>query len=153
MTASIIFRGILVNIFGEGNYNQNIPKMDGMFGAIISISFSLFGYVYVLTRASFYYQSNNLIEVSKNLGFSAKESFFKIILPSARPAIVAGLSLVAMECVSDFGTVEFFSVSTLTTGIYNSWLSYDDLNTANQLSFILLLVILVLFFVENFSKN
>ena len=36
------------------------------------------------------------IEVSKNLGFSAQESFFKIILPSARPAIVAGLSLVAM---------------------------------------------------------
>ena len=66
-----------------------------MFGAIISMSFSLFGYVYVLTRASFYHQSNNLIEVSKNLGLSAKESFFKIILPSARPAIVAGLSLVA----------------------------------------------------------
>ncbi len=140
-------------IFGEGDYNRYIPKFDGMMGAIISMSFSLFGYVYVLTRASFYYQSNNLIEVSKNLGFSAKESFFKIILPSARPAIVAGLSLVAMECVSDFGTVEFFSVSTLTTGIYNSWLSYDDLNTANQLSFILLLIILVLFFTENYSRG
>jgi len=140
-------------IFGEGDYNKYIPKFDGMIGAIISMSFSLFGYVYVLTRSSFYYQSNNLIEVSKNLGFSAKESFFKIILPSARPAIFAGLSLVAMECLSDFGTVKFFSVSTLTTGIYNSWLSYDDLNTANQLSFILLLVILVLFFIENFSRG
>ena len=83
---------ILKLIFGEGNYNSYIPKFDGMLGAIISMSFSLFGYVYVLTRASFYYQSNNLIEVSKNLGFSAKESFLKIILPSARPAIVAGLS-------------------------------------------------------------
>ena len=138
---------------GEGDYNKYIPKFDGMMGAIISMSFSLFGYVYVLTRASFYHQSHNLIEVSKNLGFSAKESFFKIILPSARPAIVAGLSLVAMECLSDFGTVSFFSVSTLTTGIYNSWLSYDDLNTANQLSFILLLIILSLFFTENFSRG
>ena len=144
---------LLKSIFGEGDYNKYIPKFDGIIGAIISMSFSLFGYVYVLTRASFYYQSNNLIEVSKNLGFSAKESFFKIILPSARPAIVAGLSLVAMECVSDFGTVEFFNVSTLTTGIYNSWLSYDDLNTANQLSFILLSIILVLFFTENFSRG
>ena len=139
--------------FGEGDYNKYIPKFDGMVGAVISMSFSLFGYVYVLTRASFYHQSHNLIEVSKNLGFSAKESFFKIILPSARPAIVAGLSLVAMECLADFGTVSFFNVSTFTTGIYNSWLSYDDLNTANQLSFILLLVILVLFFVENFSRG
>ena len=140
-------------MFGEGDYNKYIPKFDGMMGAILSMSFSLFGYVYVLTRASFFYQSHNLIEVSKNLGFSAKESFFKIILPSARPAIVAGLSLVAMECLADFGTVSFFNVSTLTTGIYNSWLAYDDLNTANQLSFILLLLILALFFTENFSRG
>ena len=144
---------ILKFFFGEGDYNKYIPKFDGMMGAIISMSFSLFGYVYVLTRASFYYQSHNLIEVSKNLGFSAKESFFKIILPSARPAIVAGLSLVAMECLADFGTVSFFSVSTLTTGIYNSWLSFDDLNTANQFSFILLLIILCLFFTENYSRG
>ena len=144
---------ILTKMLGEGNYNKFIPKFDGMFGAIISMSFSLFGYVYVLTRASFYHQSNNLIEVSKNLGLSARESFFKIILPSARPAIVAGLSLVAMECLSDFGTVSFFNVSTLTTGIYNSWLAYDDLNTANQLSFILLIVILSLFLIENYSRG
>ena len=144
---------LLTWLFGEGDYNKFIPKFDGMLGAILSMSFSLFGYVYVLTRTSFYHQSNNLIEVSKNLGFSAKESFFKIILPSARPAIVAGLSLVAMECLADFGTVSFFSVSTLTTAIYNSWLSFDDLNTANQLSFILLLIILTLFFIENYSRG
>ena len=144
---------ILTNIFGEGNYNKSIPKFDGMFGAIISMSFSLFGYVYVLTRASFYHQTNNLIEVSKNLGLSARESFLRIILPSARPAIVAGLSLVAMECLSDFGTVSFFNVSTLTTGIYNSWLAFDDLNTANQLSFILLILILSLFLIENHSRG
>ena len=32
----------LTFIFGEGNYNAIIPKIDGLFGAIISISFSLF---------------------------------------------------------------------------------------------------------------
>ena len=144
---------ILTNIFGQYEYNRYIPKFDGMIGSIISMSFSLFGYVYVLTRASFYYQSQNLIEVGKNLGFSSKESFFKIILPSARPAIIAGLSLVTMECLSDFGTVSFFSISTLTTGIYNAWLSYDDLNTANQISFILLSFVLILFLVENYSRG
>ncbi len=144
---------ILVWLFGEKNYNTHIPKFDGMLGAILSMSFSLFGYVYVLTRASFFHQSNNLIEVSKNLGLSAKESFFKVILPSARPAIVAGLALVAMECLSDFGTVSFFSVQTLTTAIYNSWLAFDDLNTANQLSFFLLLIILILFSIENYSRG
>ena len=144
---------ILTYFLGEGEYNQHIPKFDGLVGSIFSISFSLFGYVYVLTRASFIYQSQNLIEVGKNLGLSAKESFFKIILPSARPAVVAGLSLVAMETLSDFGTVSFFSISTLTTGIYNAWISFDDLSTANQLSFLLLSFILFLFLIENQSRK
>ena len=144
---------ILTNLFGEGEYNKHIPKMDGMFGAIISLSFSLFGYVYILTRASFHYQSQNLIDLGKNLGFSKNKSFFKIILPSARPAIVAGLSLVAMETLSDFGTVDFFNVSTLTTGIYNAWIAFDDLSLANRLSFFLLIFILGLFTLENFSRK
>jgi len=144
---------ILTKLFGVGDYNNNIPKFDGMLGAIISISFSLFGYVYVLTRASFYYQSQNLIELGKNLGFSARQSFFKIILPSARPAIVAGLALVSMETLSDFGAVSFFSVSTLTTGIYNAWITFDDLTLANRLSFCLLIFILGLFILENFSRK
>ena len=144
---------ILKNLFGDGSYNKYIPKFDGMIGAIISISFSLFGYVYVLTRASFQYQSQNLIELGKNLGFSKKQSFFKIILPSARPAIVAGLSLVAMETLSDFGSVSFFGISTLTTGIYNAWISFDDLTLANRLSFYLLIFILGLFILENLSRK
>ena len=144
---------ILVNLFGEGEYNRYIPKMDGMFGAIVSLSLSLFGYVYILTRASFHYQSQNLIDLGKNLGFSKQKSFFKIILPSARPAIVAGLSLVAMETLSDFGTVDFFNISTLTTGIYNAWIAFDDLSLANRLSFFLLIFILGLFVVENISRK
>ena len=144
---------ILKNLFGEGDYNSLIPKFDGMMGAILSISFSLFGYVYVLTRASFYYQSQNLIELGRNLGFTKQKSFLKIILPSARPAIVAGLSLVAMETLSDFGSVSFFGISTLTTGIYNAWISFDDLALANQLSFYLLIFILGLFILENLSRK
>jgi iron(III) transport system permease protein len=144
---------ILKNIFGEANYNLYIPKFDGMMGAILSISFSLFGYVYVLTRASFHYQSQNLIELGKNLGFTKKKSFLNIILPSARPSIVAGLSLVAMETLSDFGSVSFFGISTLTTAIYNAWVSFDDLALANRLSFYLLIFILGLFLLENFSRK
>jgi len=144
---------ILKSVFGDGNYNSSIPKFDGMLGAILSVSFSLFGYVYILTRASFYHQSQNLIELGKNLGFSKIKSMFSIVLPSARPAIIAGLSLVAMETLSDFGAVSFFGINTLTTGIYNSWIAFDDLAFANQLSFYLLIFILVLFVLENYSRK
>lgn len=148
-TAYSILRGI----FGEGSHNLYIPKLDGMLGAIIAISFSIFGYVYVLTRVSFHYQSQNLIDLGKNLGFSKKKTFLKIILPAARPSIVAGLSLVAMETLSDFGSVSFFGVSTLTTGIYNAWIAFDDLTLANRLSFYLLIFIFGLLILENISRQ
>jgi len=144
---------ILKNLFGEANYNQNIPKFDGMFGAVLSITFSLYAYVYILVRASFLYQSQNLIDLGKNLGFSKFKSFYNIILPGARPAIVAALSLVAMETLAEFGAVDFFSINTLTTGIYNSWITFDDLAFANRLSFFLLLFIFSLFILENLSRK
>ena len=144
---------ILKNLFGEANYNQNIPKFDGILGAILSLSFSLFAYVYILTRASFLYQSQNLIDLGRNLGFSKFKSIFSLILPSARPAIVAGLSLVAMETLAEFGAVDFFSINTLTTGIYNSWITFDDLAFSNRLSFFLLLFIFALFILENLSRK
>ena len=144
---------ILKNLFGDGNYNRHIPKFDGMIGVILSLSFSLFAYVYILTRASFLYQSQNFIDLGKNLGFTKFKMLYSIILPAARPAIVAGLSLVAMETLAEFGAVDFFSINTLTTGIYNSWITFDDLAFANQLSFFLLLFIFALFILENLSRN
>ena len=144
---------ILKFLFGDGNYNKHIPKFSGMFGLILSISFSLYAYVYILARSSFLYQSQNLIELGKNLGFSKFKSFYSIILPAARPAIVAGLSLVAMETLAEFGAVDFFSVNTLTTGIYNAWITFDDLAFANRISFFLLLFIFILFLTENLSRK
>ncbi len=144
---------ILKNLFGDGNYNRHIPKFDGMIGVILSLSFSLFAYVYILARASFLYQSQNFIDLGKNLGFTKFKTLYSIILPAARPAIVAGLSLVAMETLAEFGAVDFFSINTLTTGIYNSWITFDDLAFANQLSFFLLLFIFAIFILENLSRN
>ena len=144
---------ILTYFFGEANYNSYIPRVDSLIGSIFSISFSLFIYVYLLTRTIFSYQSQNMIDAGKNMGFSSYNIFKKIILPSAKPGIVAGLSLVAMECISDFGTVEFFNVETLTTAIYDSWITFEDLNTANILSFYLLIFIFFFFYLERISRS
>ena len=144
---------ILINLFGEGQYNKHIPKFDGLLGAVLSLSFSLYAYVYILSRASFLYQSQNLIDLGRNLGFSKFKSLYSLILPAARPAIVAGLSLVAMETLAEFGAVDFFSINTLTTGIYNSWITFDDLAFSNRLSFFLLIFIFACFIIENFSRK
>jgi iron(III) transport system permease protein len=67
---------ILTNLFGEGEYNKHIPKFDGLLGAVLSLSFSLFAYVYILSRASFLYQSQNLIDLGRSLGFSKFKSLY-----------------------------------------------------------------------------
>jgi len=144
---------ILTNLFGEGEYNKYIPKFDGLLGAVLSLSFSLYAYVYILSRASFLYQSQNLIDLGRSLGFSKFKSLYSLILPAARPAIVAGLSLVAMETLAEFGAVDFFSINTLTTGIYNSWITFDDLAFSNRLSFFLLIFIFACFIIENYSRK
>ena len=144
---------ILKYLFGDGNYNKQIPKFDGMFGLILSISFSLYVYVYILARSSFLYQSQNLIELGKNLGFSKLKSFYSIILPAARPAIVAGLALVLMEVMSDFGTVEFFAVETLTLGIFNIWLGMNNLTAAAQIAGMAFVFILALLMMERWGRK
>ena len=144
---------ILNYISGENINNAQIPNLNGLFGCVISLSFTLFGYIYILARSSFIFQSQKLIEVGKNLGLSTKNIFLKIIIPISRPALIAGISLVSMETISDFGTVSFFGIPSFTTAIYNSWISFDDLHTANRLSFFLIFFIFFFFCIEKISRN
>ncbi len=111
-------------------------------GASIIIALVLFPYIYMLARTAFEQQDQNLLRASRTLGLNAKQSFYKIALPLARPAIAVGASLVLMETLADFATVQYFAVNTLTTAIYDTWLGYGDLATANALASVLMLFIL-----------
>lgn len=112
-------------------------------GASIVIALVLFPYVYMLAKTAFELQDQNLLKASRLLGLSAKQSFFKVALPLARPAIAIASSLVLMETLADFATVQYFAVNTLTTAIYDTWLGYSDLATANALASVLMLFILI----------
>ncbi len=144
----------LIKFFSHAaNPNSYLPNFSPMINVIISLSFTLYGYVFILSKTSFSNQSQNLLDLGKSLGFSPLQRFYKIVLPSARPGIIVGLSLVAMETLSDFGTVSYFGISTFTTGIYNSWFIFDDLHTSNFLSLILLGFVLIFLIVEKLSRK
>lgn len=117
--------------------------MRTLTGASIIIALVLFPYVYLLTRTAFEQQDQNLLRASRLLGLSAKQSFYKVALPLARPAIAVAASLVLMETLADFATVQYFAVNTLTTAIYDTWLGYSDLAAANALASVLMLFILL----------
>ena len=135
------------------NANNIIPKFQPITGTIISLSFTLFGYIFILSRGSFFNLSKKSIEIGKNLGMDNLNLFYKVILPLSRPAIFIGISLVAMESLADFGTASFFGVNTLTTEIFNSWFIFDNFHFANLLSVLLLSIILVFFFIEKVSRG
>jgi iron(III) transport system permease protein len=82
-----------------------------------------------------------------------KSQFWHVGLPLARPAIVAGLALVMMEVVSDFGTVEYFAVQTITLGIFNVWLGMNNLVAAAQISSVGFLFILGLLGLELYARS
>lgn len=111
-------------------------------GAAVVIALVLFPYVYMLTRTAFEQQDRNLLRASRLLGCTERQSFYKIALPLARPAIAVALALVVMETLADFATVQYFAVNTLTTAIYDTWLGYSDFAAANALASVLMLFIL-----------
>lgn len=129
------------------------PEIRSMGGAILVLSFVLYPYVYLLARASFLEQSHHLRDVAQLLGYNRRQAFFKITLPIARPAIIAGLSLALMETLADFGTVQYFGVNTFTTGIYRTWNGLDSIASAAQLALILLSFVIILLAIEKSSQK
>lgn len=121
-------------------------------GAALMLALVLFPYIYMLTRGAFEQQDQNLSRASRLLGLSAKATFFKVALPLARPAIAVATTLVLMETLADFATVQYFSVNTLTTAIYDTWLGYGDIGAANTLASVLMLLILFVVVAEQRSR-
>ena len=116
-------------------------------------SLVLYPYVYLLSRAAFLEQSVCVLEVSRTLGCSVWSSFLRVSLPSARPAIIAGLSLALMETLADYGTVQYFGVRTFTTGIFRTWFGLGDATAAAKLASILLLFVFTLVVIERGSRK
>ena len=113
----------------------------------------LYPYIYLLARSSFESQGNHFTNVSRSLGYSKYECFWKIVLPLSRPAIVAGISLVIMETLSDYGAVKHFGIQTFTYGIFRTWLGMGDLTSALRLAVVLMVFTLSILYIEKRSRS
>ncbi|WP_457648024.1 ABC transporter permease [Profundibacter sp.] len=129
------------------------PQIRSRSGAILVMALALYPYVYLLTRSAFREQSGNTYEVARALGAGPWKRFWRVGLPLVRPAIAAGMAIVMMETVSDFGTVEFFAVQTLTTGIFTTWLEANNAGGAAQIAGVVLLLVLLLVGLEKSSRR
>lgn len=138
---------------GLGAREYWFPAIRSLGGAIFLFSFVLYPYVYLLCRASFLEQSMCMLDASRTMGQSRLESFRRVAIPLSRPALAAGIALVAMESLADYGAVDYFAVDTFTTGIYRTWFSLGSPIAAAQLSAGLLAVILFIVVLERLSRG
>ncbi|HSW35282.1 MAG TPA: iron ABC transporter permease [Candidatus Limnocylindrales bacterium] len=125
------------------------PEIRSGGGAILVMTLVLYPYVYLLAKAGFMEQSGALIEAARVMGYSPAATFFRIVLPLARPSIAAGVALAVMEALADFATVRFFNFPTLSDGVIRVWHGMMDLQAASELAGLLAIVALVILLLEH----
>ena len=126
------------------------PEIRSLGGATLVMASVLYPYIYMVTRIAFRLTSASLFEIAL---VHNKSQFWTVGLPLARPAIMAGLALVLMEVVSDFGTVEYFAIETITLGIFNVWLGMNNIVAAAQISLVGFVFILSLLGLELYARS
>ncbi len=139
--------------FGWGKSDYWFPEIRSLGGAAMMLSLVLYPYVYFLSRAAFLEQSAYAVDAARTLGCGPWATFWRVSLPSARPAIIAGLSLALMETLADYGTVQYFGVRTFTTGIFRTWFGLGDSAAAAQLAALLLAFVFALIVAERRSRR
>jgi len=135
----------LRQVFGPGVW---FPDFASYGGVVLVMTLVLYPYVYLLARAAFLEQSETTLEAARALGASRFRAFWKVMVPLARPSIVAGVTLALMEALADFGTVAIFGFDTFTVAIYRIWFGLFDRGAATELASVLLFFTLTLYLLE-----
>ncbi|KAA3640045.1 MAG: iron ABC transporter permease [Proteobacteria bacterium] len=143
-----VLQSNLRSVTGWSYGDYYFPNIRSLSGAIIVLSLVLYPYVYLLCRAAFINQAKGLLEAHQLLGGGGLRFFRQVALPLARPAMFGGLALVLMETLADFGTVEYFGVNTLTTGILKSWFGMNSLSGAALIAMFLMVLVLLVVVIE-----
>lgn len=143
----------LRDITGWGPGEYWFPDIRTLPGAITVLALVLYPYIYLLCRAAFMEQNVSLLQSARLLKCSPWESFYRISMPLVRPSMAVGLSLVAMETIGDFGTVNYFAVNTLTTAVYDTWMGMSSLTAAAKISAIMLVFVIALLSAERYSRR
>jgi iron(III) transport system permease protein len=135
--------------------SKEIISIDirNIIGLIFILSFALYPYIFSVCKTSFSIQNASALEASRTMGKGYWTTFFRVALPLSRIAIVGGISLVVMELLNDYGAVKYFGVDTITSGIFRTWFSMGDLNTAVRICAITLLIVIFFFAAERLQRG
>jgi iron(III) transport system permease protein len=144
-------QSLVREVFGSSRW---FPDIRGsLWGLVMVLVMAFYPYVYLMARSAFLTQGHRCMEAAQALGHSPLSGFFKVALPLARPWIGAGVALVLMEVLADFGAIAVFNYDTFTTALYKSWFDLHNIGAAAQLAAILVLVVLILVAAEQRARG
>ena len=143
----------LRHVFGWSAGDYAFPPIRTLPGAALILGLVLYPYIYLMARAAFSLQSMSQWQAARSLGLSPKKAFWRVALPAARPGIIAGLALVLMETLADFGVADYFGIPTLSTGIFRNWLAGGDRDAAMKLAAIMLVFVFLLTSIEAWNRK
>ena len=130
-----------------------LPPVRSLGGAALVLTLSLYPYVYLLARVAFESAGSRPLEVAQSLGLDRGAALRRVLLPLARPAVAAGVALVCMETLADFGVVAALNVDTFTTAIYRAWYGMFSVTAALQMAALLGLAAVLGVWVERRARG
>lgn len=129
------------------------PTVRGGWGSGLMFALVLYPYIFLLARDAFTGQSADAYNAARTLGAGPLSAFWRTSLPMARPALAAGVALVMMESLADYGTVSYLGAPTLSIGLIRAWSGAGSLVDAARLSLILVAIALVVFSLERMQRR
>lgn len=122
-------------------------------GAVFIYTLFLYPYVYTITRIFLSQQTASLIESARVLGKGPWQIFFQVVFPISRVALVAGVSLVVLEVLNDYGVVKYYGIQTFSTAIFQAWFGMGDIGTSIKLAATLMGLVILILVVEKLLRG
>ncbi len=160
-----VFASIALSLFGITgeftlflyNYFSISPlliNIKNIYGLILIYSLTLYPYLYVSLIDGFKVHGQKAFEIGTNLGLSKFQILWKILIPSIKPWYFAGITLIIMEILADYGASSLFNIDTFSTAIYKSWFGLFSIQTASQIAcFLISSVFLVYYFLKSIENK
>lgn len=134
---------------GEGE----VINIYGLGGAAAMLALATFSYVFLLGYTSLTDARQSLEDAARIHGAARWEVFARVTLPLMRPALAAGLVVVVLHTLSDFGAVSMLRYQTFTLSIYLQMSGRFDYQAAAGLSLILVSMSLAFLVLERFFRR
>ncbi len=135
-------------------YSDRFPQVFGSYLATVGVlSLATYPYVYLMTRAALLQFNTTYEEAARIAGASRAEVVRRVVLPSIRPGVAAGLFLAMTYCLADFGAVSIMGYPTFTRAIHLEWRQIALIESASALAIVLVLLCAAFFLTERYFRR